>query len=361
MAEQEQNRNEAATPHKLEEARKQGNVPKSLDVNSFVMLLGGTIALYAWGSSISGSEMKLFAALLSNAHLATFDPEKIGAILPGLLRRSLGFLAPVFVLLCLLAIVANFAQIGPVFSWSALKPEIDRLNPVLGFKKIFSLRLLVETIKTVLKFLLLGTVFYYAMRASLPALMVSMHGSPASIGGILLAEGTAVLFKLLAALAVVTAIDLGYSRWDFSKRLRMSRREITDEHKRREGDPRIKARLRELQRETLKRARSAGRVKDADVLIVNPVHLAVAVKYDKGQIDAPIVVAKGAGFLAWRMRAEAARHGVPIVQNRSLARALFHRVRIDQSVPEQYYRTLARILVWVFATRGKSHLGEAAR
>lgn len=363
MAEQDQdqNRNETATPFKQEEARKQGNVPKSLDTNSFVMLLGGTVALYVWGGSIATDEMRLFHSLLSNAHQTSFAPSDIGAMLAELLSRSLGMLTPVLVLVCVLALLANFVQTGPIFSWMPLKPNLERLNPIAGFKRIFSVRLLVETIKAVLKFLLLGAVLYYALVASMPALVSSMNGSPVSLGGVILTEGTGILFKLLAALAVVTAIDLSYSRWDFAKRLRMSRREITDEHKRREGDPRIKSRLREIQREILKRASSSGRVRDADVLIVNPVHLAVAIKYDKAQVDAPIVIAKGAGMLAARMRRLANRHGVPIVHNRALARALFHRVRIDQVVPDQHYRTLAQILVWVFSMRGRSPTGDALR
>ena len=359
--EQDQNRNETATPFKQEEARKQGNVPKSLDVNSFVMLLGGAIALYAWGSSISNGEMRIFHAVLSNAHQASFEPAHIGAMLTNLLTRSLGQLTPVLVLVCALAILANFVQTGPIFSWVPLEPKLERLNPIAGFKRIFSLRLLVDTIKTVLKFLLLGGVLYFALLASLPAMMDSMNGSPKSLGGIILGEGTTILFKLLAALAVIMVLDLSYSRWDFAKRLRMSRRDITDEHKRREGDPRIKSRLRELQREVLKRASSSGRVRDADVLIVNPVHLAVAVKYDKSQLDAPVVIAKGAGILAARMRTLAHRHNVPIVHNKALARALFYRVKIDHVVPDQHYRTLAQILVWVFSMRGRSPLGEGAR
>jgi flagellar biosynthesis protein FlhB len=155
-------------------------------------------------------------------------------------------------------------------------------------------------------------------------------------------------------LAIIALIDLTISRWDFARKLRMSRREIREEFKRREGDPRIKSRLRELQREMLKRTGSVGRVKDADALIVNPVRLAVAVKYDKEILDAPVVTAKGAGLLAFRMRDAAKRHGVPIIRNKLLARELFHKVSIDQAVPAEHFSALARILLWVFALRGRA-------
>lgn len=158
--------------------------------------------------------------------------------------------------------------------------------------------------------------------------------------------------KLLIALAFITMIDVLYTRWDFSKRMRMSRREIRDEHKRREGDPRIKTRLRELQRETLKRSQSLGKVKDADVLITNPVHLAVAIKYDREKIDAPLVIAKGAGFLAAKMREVAHHHRVPVVENKLLARALFFHTGIDQAVPVEHYSVMAKIIFWAYSVRG---------
>lgn len=360
MAEQEQNRNEAATPYKLDEARKRGSVPKSLDVNSLMVLLAGAAALHFWGSRVAKGEMLLFMAILSNAHQASYEMDDIAALLIRVFSESIGLLTPLFIAVATVAALSNFLQTGPVFSFFPLKPDFDRINPVSGFKRIFSMRLAVEAAKSVLKFAILGSVLYFALQAAMPALLRSLNVPPAAIGHLILPQVSAILAKLLAALALLTTLDAAYSRWDFAKRMRMSRREIKDEVKRREGDPRVKSRLRELQHEAVKRASSLGRVKDADVLITNPVRLAVAIKYDRERVDAPLVIAKGAGFLAARMRDIARRNRVPVVENRRLARALFHRVPIEHAVPAEHYGVLARILVWVYSLREQQALGGRA-
>lgn len=360
MADQEQNRNETATPFKLEEARKRGSVAKSLDVNSFTILCAGTAILHFSGSSIATDEMRLFRAIFSNSHQASFEINDISALLLQTFGEAIILLAPLFATLIVVAVLSNFLQTGPVFSFFTLKPDFDRLNPVSGFKRIFSVRLIFESIKTVLKFSVLGAILYFALRAGIPTLLRSINATPTALGQLILPQASAILTKLLAALAVITALDAVYSRWDFSRRMRMSRREIGEEHKRREGDPRIKARLRELQREAVKRAKSLGRVKDADVLITNPTQLAIAIKYDRDRIDAPVVVAKGAGFLAARMRDIARQHRIPMIENRPLARALFHKVSLEEAVPVEHYNALARILVWVYSLRNQQPAGNHA-
>lgn len=352
MAEQDQNRNEAATPHKLEEARKKGSVPKSLDVNSWVILGAALLALYIWGSRIIGGELQLAQQVISNAHHVSFERNALVEFLTGMLAESLMLLSPLFLLLMVLGVLANFMQIGPVFSFFPLKPDLSRINPITGFKRVFSVRLLIESVKTILKFILLGAVLYIVLSAAVPRLLVAFHTNPVATGRILLPEMTAMLFYMFLVLTFVALIDLIFSRWDFAKKMRMSRRDITDEHKRREGDPRVKSRLRELQREAVKRAKSLGNVKDADVLITNPTHLAIAIKYNKDKVDAPLVIAKGAGFLAGRMRALAKKHHVPMVENRPLARALFHKVQLEQAVPAEYFGVLAKILFWAYSIKG---------
>jgi len=359
MAEQEQNRSEAATPFKLDEARKRGTVPKSIDINTLMILAAGTTALYFWGWRIASGELRLFTTIFSNAHQASFEIDDISVLLVHSLNDALALLAPLFIVVTVAAVLSNFLQTGPVFSFFPLKPDFNRINPVSGFKRVFSFRLVIESIKSVLKFVILGTVLYFALQAAMPLLLRSFNVAPKAVGHVLFPQASTILIKLLVALALITAIDAVYSRWDFAKRMRMSRREIRDEVKRREGDPRVKSRLRELQREAVKRAKSLSRVKDADVLITNPVHLAIAIKYDRERIDAPLVIAKGAGFLASRMRDAARRYRVPVVENRPLARALFHKVAIEQAVPVEHYSTLARILAWVYSLRRQAAGGRA--
>lgn len=354
MAEEEQNRSEDATPFKKQEARRKGSVPKSLDMNSLAILGAGVAVLHFTGSSIARDEMALFRGIFSNAHGGSFEVESVAGFIASLLAGLLGALAPLLIALVAMGILINVVQSGPVFSLFPLKPDLQRINPVTGLKRMFSMRLVVDTVKSVLKLAILGAVLYSAIRSAVPSLMTSNQVGPGGMGALLVDEVSSVLLKLLVAFAFVTMIDAVYSRWDYAKRLRMSRREIRDELKNREGDPRIKARLRELQREAVKRARSLSRVKDADVLITNPTHFAVAIKYERELLDAPAVVAKGAGFLAGRMRATAQRSGVPIIENKRLARALFYRVGIEQVVPVEHYDVLAKILYWAYAIRRRS-------
>jgi flagellar biosynthetic protein FlhB len=352
MAEQDQNRNEAATPHKKEEARKKGSVAKSLDVNSFVVLAVVLATLYIWGSKIIHGELMLARSILSNAHSMSFEINELSTYLTHVFTESIVLLAPLFILLFVFGILVNFIQVGPIFSFFPLKPDFNKINPVAGLKRLFSVRLLIEAVKTVLKFLLLGFVLYKFIEAVIPRLLITFHVVPSSIGLVFMPELTSMLFKLLLALAVIAVIDLIFTRWEYAKRLRMSRRDITDEHKRREGDPRVKSRLRELQREALKRARSLGKVKDADVLITNPTHFAVAIKYNSKEMEAPLVIAKGAGFLAARMKSLARKHRVPIVENRVLARSLFHEVSIERNVPIEHYAVVAKVLYWAYSLKG---------
>ena len=354
MAEQDQNRNESATPYKLQDARKKGSVPKSLDINSYMVLLAALISLYIWGQQMVHEELVLLHSIFSNTYQLSFNITELSGFLTGILSSSLKILAPLFILLFGVAALSNFMQVGPVFTFFPLKPDLSRINPVTGFKRLFSIKLLIEAVKTVLKFILLGAVLYSAISNSIPKFITAFQIHPKSIGAVLFPEITSVLFKLLLALTIIAFIDLIYSRWDFNKRMRMSRRDITDEHKRREGDPRIKSRLRELQREALKRAKSLNKVKDADVLITNPTHFAIAIKYDKQKMDAPMVLAKGAGFLAGRMRTLARRHHVPVIENKTLARTLFHHVGIERAVPVEHFRVLAKILIWAYSIKNVS-------
>jgi flagellar biosynthesis protein FlhB len=352
MAEQDQNRNEAATPHKKEEARKKGSVAKSLDVNSFVILAAFIITLYVWGSKIIHGELLLSRKIFLRAHSMSFDVNEISNYLTAILAESIILLAPLFILLFVFGVLANFFQVGPIFSFFPLKPDLNKINPIAGFKRLFSARLLIEAVKTVLKFILFGFVLFKFIEGEVIRLIIAFNIMPSSIGLLLMPELKSMLLKLLLCLAIVAILDLMFTRWEYAKRLRMSRRDITDEHKRREGDPRVKSRIRELQREALKRARSLGKVKDADVLITNPTHYAIAIKYNNEEMEAPQVLAKGAGFLAARMKSLARKHKVPIVENKALARSLFHEVELERNIPVEHYAVVAKVLYWAYALKG---------
>jgi flagellar biosynthesis protein FlhB len=342
MAEKEQNRTEQATPFKLEEARKQGQVAKSLDFNTLVMMWGLLGLAAIWGGTM-WEELALLSARLfggaADLPLHTND----GAWLGDLLRSFLALLAPVLVVGAVLAILANFVQTGPIFSFKPLKPKGERLNPIAGFKRIYNAKMLFETAKGLLKLLVLGGICVLFFFGLWPQLQGAESADTHVVQGWLGANAIALLFRLGLALVLIGLLDLAYTRYKFGKDMMMSRRELKEEVKRREGDPLVRAKLRELQRENLKQAASVKRVPEADVLITNPEHLAIALRYERGTMAAPIVLAKGADSWAAQMRDLARRHGVPIYQRKPLARLLFQRGAIGAAIPVEGYVDVARI------------------
>lgn len=351
MAEQDSDRSEQATPHRLEEARKKGQVAKSVDFLSCAAIAVLTVVVQASGWDGLGKLLSMAQRTLARAPGLEWSVANLAAWCGQLLLAVLLLLAPLLMALVIAALLANLAQTGPIFSVHPVKPDFKRLNPVDGFKRIFSMRTLFEAGKSIVKLVVLAGVAWAAVSAALPGLMALPTAAPAAYPRILLELMGGLLGKLALALLLIALADMGFVRWDYAKRMRMSKRDIKDEHKNREGDPRIRARIRELRKEMLKRSQSMRRMASADVLVTNPTRLAIALRYEHGSAAAPRVVAKGAGDLAARMRALAGRKNIPIVQNKPLARTLFREVDYDGYVPEKLYPQLAKIMVWVYAMR----------
>jgi flagellar biosynthesis protein FlhB len=206
-------------------------------------------------------------------------------------------------------------------------------------------------VKTLLKLALFGYALFAILESLMPALLGLAQAEAAVFARVGLESASALMFKLGLVMLAIALLDTAYVRFDFARRMMMSRREMNEEVKRREGDPKIRARIRELQREARKRSGALKRVPEADVLITNPRHIAVALRYRRDSMPAPQVIAKGAGELALRMKQLARRHGVPVAENRPLARALFLRAALDAPIPTQNYPAVARVLAWVYALR----------
>jgi flagellar biosynthetic protein FlhB len=350
-SEQEQNRSEQATPFKLKEAQERGMVAKSTEFNGAVATLAFIGLLYVAGQSMFERLARLDAALLSRAHRFDFSEAAALAWLSSVLVETLSQLAPVFALLVLAGVLASLVQTGLVFSFEPLKPDFDRVNPVAGLKRLFTLKLVFEAVKSLVKLALLGYALYALLQDLTPLALGLAQTDPHAYARIGLDTVAGLMFKLGLVMLLIALLDLGYVRWDFAKKMMMSRREMKDEHKRREGDPKIRQRMKELHREMRKRAGALSKVPEADVLVTNPQHIAVALLYRKDEMRAPQVIAKGAGDLAAKMRELARRHRVPIVENRRLARALFVKCRLDAAVPDSAFAETARILAWVYALR----------
>ena len=361
MADQESDRNEAATPHKLREAQQRGQVAKSQEAIFGAVLAALVLVLFSVGPSIVRHELQLVQHIFAYAQPGMGDAPLTGTWLAEQVAASLTMLAPLFLAIVIAAILANVAQVGAIFSFHPISPDFERINPAAGLKRIFSLTLLYNAGKSTIKLVVLTWVVWLVIRSAVPHLFVLDQVDAHAHGSVVMAQVAPLLFKLLLVIVILALLDIGYTRWDYSKKMRMSRREVRDEHKNREGDPRIRSRLRQLRNEVLKQSRAMRSLPDADVLITNPTHISVAISYKHGQMPAPKLLAKGAGGLATKMRKAARRLNIPVVENPPLARALYKRTQAGDYLPEDLYPLAAKILLWVYARRNaRTRLGAAA-
>jgi flagellar biosynthetic protein FlhB len=358
MAEQDIDRRYQATPHKLKQARKRGQVAKSGDVVSAMVFAIAVMYLSWQGWAQLREQFRFNQALLLLAGRAEMTPVALWDLVARSLHHCLLLLGPFFVALMLTAIVSNIMQTGPVLSSHPLGPTWGKLNPAAGFKRIFSMRTLFDTFRSCLKLVLLTSVVYLSLKSLTPQFLSLSSYSNVGYVHALLDDVALMGIRISLMMGVIALLDWLYSRREFAKNMRMSNRDIRDESKQREGDPRIRSRLRELRREMLKRSLAVNKTRQADVLITNPTHLAIALRYEHGMMQSPQLLAKGTGTIAQSMRDIAALHRIPVVQNRTLARKLYRELDFDQHVPSAMYAEVARIIVWVFAMR---KLNETSR
>lgn len=365
MSQSDLDRNQPATPYKLQKARERGQVAKSADVVSAIVFTSAMLFLTAQGWVTWSEQFRFDRTLLVLAGRVDLDMAVVGALLAGGLWFTFAQAVPFFVTVLIAAVFSNLIQTGPVLSLHPVKPDWNRLNPVAGFKRVFSVRMLFLALRALLKLALLTVVAYAAIKSLLPQFFHLSGLSAAGAVRTMLDDFASLGLRLAAMLAFIALLDLLYSRREFAKTMRMSHRDMKDESKSRDGDPRIRARLRELRREMLKRSLALRDTRSADVLITNPTHVAVALRYVHGEMTSPQMVAKGKGPMAAAMRQIAARHRIPVVQNPPLARALYAEMALQEHVPTTHYAAVARIVVWVFAQRdtrrsSQTHQGHAA-
>jgi flagellar biosynthesis protein FlhB len=353
MAEQKQDldRNEPATAFKLEKAHKRGSIVRSGELTFVGVLLACVACVYGLGVRTADGVALLGRRGLSFVGREELTPAAALAFVDALATHAVVTIAPVVFVVWTVALLIAAMQARGVFTAEPLEPDFNRLNPANGFKRILSVKSLHELWRNSAK---LGAISFAMViwgQQHLDEILQLSTQTPRSA----LSSGIALLgssLSLLTGLVLLFALlDWSINRWDFMRQMRMSKREIKDEHKEREGDPRIKARLRELRLSWLTRARQLSKVRNADVLLTNPTHYAVALEYWHGEMPAPMITARGAGEMAQRMRAEARRRAVPIVEHPSLARALFALKESQVLVPEEHFNQVARILRWVYAAR----------
>ena len=357
MADLAQERSERPTQKRLEEARRRGQLPRSRDLTSAAVVLIAGAGLRLLGSHMGTQLYGLMQSGLTLSREQVLDENRLVPALAATVSQALMSCAPVLALTVLAALLAPLALGGWNLSFEALAPDFSRLSPIGGLQRIFSVRSLVELAKAFAKFMVVAAVaVIFLWKNSSELLRLGSEPTRVGIAHAASLSGSALLV-LAAALGVIAAADVPWQLWQHLQRLRMSRQELRDEHKESEGAPEIKGRIRRAQQEIAKR-RMMQEVPKADVVVVNPMHFAVALRYDEKRMRAPLVVAKGADEVAQRIREVAAEHRVPIFEAPPLARALFRSVQIGAEIPASLYVAVAQVLTYVYQLRAARHDGS---
>lgn len=360
MAEQEQDRtrddlSEEASPYKVEELRKKGQVAQSKELSGLLALLATGIAIYMLSPQMSeqiGNLMKDFFNADLSSRLDLGDHDILLSKLFVTLTVLGKIISPICIVAMIIAVLGSYVQIGSIFTTEPMTPDLNRINPINGAKKFFSLKIVYDGLRLVFRGVCVCAIAYFLIKSEIyksPGLIFSNpQGLIDSCG-----SAARIIFSVIAfVLLVFAGIDYWLQRLEYSKQTHLTKKEQKEEHKEREGDPLIKARIRSVQREMARR-RMMDAVKKADVVITNPTHIAVALLYDKENMDSPKVIAKGADFLAQKIKKIAAEAGVPMVENRPLARTLYKTVKIGQLIPRALYQSVAEILAYVYQLKGK--------
>ncbi len=336
-----------ASQTKIQKAREDGNVPKSQDLGSAWSLLVALIALWYLGPDLFQNMLDATRHYFANFAHVEMGPDTFHLLGLDAMQRMAIILLPFAIAVTVAGLALNVIQVGFLFSPKAIQPKLERLNPLAGFKKFFSGRSAFELLKSVLKLTVVSIIVYYTIRDRWGELVSTMHLFPAAMTVVVAKLVGLVWFRSVLAMLVLGILDYGFQRWQYGRDLMMTVQEAKEEMKQLEGDPRIKQRIRQIQRQMAMK-RMMAEVPEADVVITNPIRFAVALRYDVNTMEAPVVVAKGARLLAKRIREIAEEHDVPIVEKPELARALFKNIDVGQSVPEHLFRAVAEVLAFVY-------------
>ncbi len=355
MAEQSsQDKTEKATPKRREEAQEKGNVPKSTELNSVAVLFAGIITFKIVSDHFSHTLNGFIVDVYRNLSFTDVSINSFGDIVVNCGKVFFVLLAPLLTAVLAVSFAVNFGQTGFMFAKKALKPDFGKLNPGAGLKRLVSVNSLIELLKGLLKIAIVSVVAYSVVSKYVTNFMYLVNDT---VGGIIMFAGKVIMelsIKVGVALIFIALADYAYQRWRYEKDLKMTKQEVRDESKDVEGNPQVKGKIRSKQRE-ISRNRMMGAVPDATVVVTNPTHIAVALKYDPSEKGAaPTVVAKGQRKLAEKIKAIARENGVPVIENKPLARSLFKMCEVGSEIPAMFYQTVAEILAQIYKAKHKN-------
>ncbi|MCX7945574.1 MAG: flagellar biosynthesis protein FlhB [Hydrogenophilus sp.] len=340
-------KSEQPTARRIEQARSEGQVPQSRELASFLVLLLGVAVLMVLGGWMGERVARMIARLLAFDPAAALEIETVLSLLPWIIEELLIVLAPIFVVLLVAAVGGHVAVSGFLFVPKLVTPRLDRLNPVTGLRRIFSLDGLVELVKSLIKTIFVGGAAWWVLTGEVETVLGLIRMPWEEAGALFLDEVQWATLWLVLPLGLIVALDVPYQIWSYYKNLRMTKEEVKQEFKEMEGDPQIKGRIRAVQREMARR-RMMQEIPKAAVVVTNPTHFSVALRYEATKMAAPVVVAKGRGALALRIREVAEEAGVPRVEVPALARSLYVHVEVGEAVPPGLYTAVAEVLAYVY-------------
>lgn len=347
----ESSKTEEPTGKRLEDARKRGQVAYSREVNNWLILLAATVSLAGFGPWIAEQTRVMFSKTLGEAHLVSLEISELQS-LSGEIMIWIALASGPIVLAALAAgIAAGFVQVGWMMSPQALAPQFSKVSPIKGLGRLFSVASLIEFAKGLLKMALVALIFWVVVVPHFDSLPTLVLREPSQAFAQISDLSLTLLIATVAITAIIAGADVVYQRLKLRRDLRMTRTELRDEFKEQEGDPMVKAKLRQIRQERSRRRMMAA-VPKADVVITNPTHYAVALKYDRDSMDAPVLVAKGTDRVALRIREIATENRVPIVENPPLARALHATVDLDRAIAAEHYKAVAEIISYVWRLKG---------
>jgi flagellar biosynthetic protein FlhB len=345
--EDQESRTEKATSKRRGEARNKGQVARSQEIGNVILLLAALLFFKWFGGYFMDRLMVFTQVILENFHRYDVSDVNIQHLFLSTMYTVAQALWPLMLVLMVVGLASNIAQVGFQITTEPLTPKFDKFNPISGIKKLFSVRSLVELAKAIVKILIVGLVGYVTIKNRYADFVPLMDMDVGQIFYFIRHVVFVLIFRIVLVLLILAALDYAYQRYDYEKNLKMTKQEIKDERKQAEGDPQIKARIRRTQLEFARR-RMMEAVPEAAVVITNPVHLALALKYEEDDMDAPQVVAKGQRLLAERIKEIARDHDIPVIENRELAQALYPTVEVGDFIPEQFYRAVAEVLSYVY-------------
>lgn len=346
-----EDRSEEATQMRRDEFRKRGQVAHSKEVGTTLFILAAIALIYGLSRWFMVEITEVFQHTMGNDLLVAI---RSGDMMPALkfAAGKMGLLiAPVLIFSVIVAVFSTIAQVGFLSVEDAFSPKAERIDPIAGFFRLFSLRVVMEGFKALLKFTFIGVAVYSVFKTEVWRLPWLMQSGPEELMVYMGETTVKILMAIAISMAVIAAADYFFQRWDLEKQMMMTKQEVKEEHKTREGDPMIKARIKKIQRDVANR-RMMEKVPKADVIITNPTHIAVALKYDAG-LPAPQVIAKGADMIAEKIKEIARQNNIPVIENKPLARTIFKTIKIGQVIPRELFVAVAEVLSYVYKLRRK--------